>query len=90
MGQTAVMHHTVVDETRWIGETRFPDASRMAWLLPAVKASRLATSGGRALTTQRVARFPKSEDHSFTTICRNCAGDVVAHHADCRGYVWRR
>src|SRR5690348_13734051 len=41
-GQIAVMHRIVVDEKRWIGETRFLHALNFCMLLPGPEAQQLA------------------------------------------------
>src|SRR5712675_46413 len=42
-GQIAVMHRILVDEKRWIGETRFLHALNYCMLLPGPEAQQLAT-----------------------------------------------
>src|SRR5258706_13542661 len=42
-GQIAVMHRIIVDEKRWIGETRFLHALNYCMLLPGPEAQQLAT-----------------------------------------------
>src|SRR3954453_16873731 len=41
-GQIAVMHHILVEEKRWIGETRFLHALNYCMLLPGPEAQQLA------------------------------------------------
>jgi chromate transporter len=42
-GQIAVMHRLVVDERRWVSETRFLHALNYCMLLPGPEAQQLAT-----------------------------------------------
>src|SRR4249920_3666362 len=42
-GQIAVMHRILVDEKRWVGETRFLHALNYCMLLPGPEAQQLAT-----------------------------------------------
>src|SRR5258706_8036407 len=42
-GQIAVMHRIIVEEKRWIGETRFLHALNYCMLLPGPEAQQLAT-----------------------------------------------
>src|SRR5690348_5757941 len=42
-GQIAVMHRILVDEKRWIGESRFLHALNYCMLLPGPEAQQLAT-----------------------------------------------
>jgi len=52
-GQIAVMHRILVDEKRWIGETRFLQALNYCMLLPGPEAQQLATYLGWLLHKTR-------------------------------------
>ncbi|HEY5877867.1 MAG TPA: chromate efflux transporter [Nakamurella sp.] len=52
-GQIAVMHRTLVDEKRWIGEKRFLHALNYCMLLPGPEAQQLATYVGWLLHGSR-------------------------------------
>src|SRR5437868_2845947 len=52
-GQIAVMHRILVEEKRWIGETRFLHALNFCMLLPGPEAQQLATYIGWLLHRTR-------------------------------------
>lgn len=54
-GQIAVMHRTLVDERRWLGERRFAHALSFCMLLPGPEAQQLATYTGWLLNGTRGA-----------------------------------
>ena len=61
-GQIATMHRILVEEKKWIGETRFLHALNYCMLLPGPEAQQLVTYIGWLLhkTSQRYLKFSAS------------------------------
>ena len=81
-GQIATMHRILVDEKRWIGETRFLHALNYCMLLPGPEAQQMATYVGWLLHGWRggVAEIFEAVDAAGAplAICRRRSARTAA------------